>query len=80
MSAGFQAAEAQHAHGFAVASDFHADFFEFVEQRGEVIGIAVGDHQIAARDCARDDEGAGFDAVRNDAVLRSVQLWIHPSL
>jgi hypothetical protein len=37
----------------------------------EVSGIASGDVEVAAGHGAGDEEGAGFNAVRDDAVLRA---------
>ena len=42
---------------------------QFAEQRVEMSGIASGDVEIASGHGAGDDEGAGLDAVGNDAVL-----------
>ncbi len=37
-------------------------------------GVAVGDVEVAAGEGSGDEEGAGFDAVGDDAVLRAFQF------
>ena len=40
----------------------------------EMSGVAVGDAEVAAGDCAGDEEGSGLDAVGVDAVFCAVEL------
>ena len=58
----------------AVRLGFDADFVKFAEQRVEMRGIASGDVEIASGHGTGDDEGAGLDAIGNDAVLRAFQF------
>ena len=55
--------------GVRAVSSFHPGFFEFLQQRHKMTGIASRDIEIAASQRARNDEGASLNAVRNDAVL-----------
>ena len=48
--------------------------FEFTKDCAEVSGIASGNVEVAAGHGAGDQEGAGFDAVGYDAVLRAFQF------
>src|SRR6201999_4153664 len=47
---------------------------EFSDERAEVSGFAAVDIEVAAGDGSRDEEGAGFDAVRVDAMARAVEF------
>ena len=71
---GVEGIVAHHADGVRRGLGFDADFVKLAEQRVEVGGIASGDVQVASGHGAGNDEGAGFDAVGNDAVLGAVQL------
>ena len=59
-------------------SDFYgglyARFRELLNDSGEVVRIASGDVEVAAGEGPGDDEGASFDAVRNDAMLGAMQF------
>ena len=50
-----------------------AGFLKFGDDGAEVVGVAVGDGEVAAGDGACDEEGAGLDAVGIDAVMRAVE-------
>ena len=53
--------------------DLHARFTELVEKGREVRRVAVRHRDIAARDRASDEIGAGFDAVGDDRVIAAVK-------
>ena len=48
-------------------------FLHFLDDRAQVMRLAMRQQQLSSGDCARHQEGAGFDAVGNDRVRRAVQ-------
>ncbi len=61
----------------AVAFDQEAGLRERFDDAGEMRWVDPAQLYLLARNGARDEEGARFDAIRNDAVLRAVQ-FLHP--
>ena len=53
---------------------FGAGLLQLGHERAQVLGVAIGDGEVAAGDGAGHQEGPRFDAVGNDAVLGAVQL------
>ena len=49
-----------------------AGFLKFGDDRTKMVGIAVGNGEVARGDSAGDEECAGFDAVGIDAVMRAL--------
>ena len=48
-------------------------FLKLGDDGAEMVGVAIGDGEIARGDGAGDEEGAGFDAVGIDAVMRALE-------
>ena len=69
----FRAAHAQRAVSFAV--NLHAAFLQLVDDRGQMLRLAVREQKVAAGDGAGDEKRAGFDAVGNHGVRRAVKLF-----
>ena len=59
----------------ALAVNLDAAFLERVDERSQVLRLAVGEQKIAAGDCAGSEEGSGFDAVWDDGMRRAVELF-----
>ncbi len=55
--------------------ELDAALFKLCDDGAEVRGVAAVDVEVAAGDGAGDEEGAGLNAVRIDAVLGAVELW-----
>ena len=62
------------------ALDLHADFFEAIDDRDQVVEVAVLELQLAVGDGGGDHERAALDAVGDDAVLGSRSSLSTPSI
>ncbi len=64
------------AHGCGI-HDFHRHSRrrQLGDDRAQMRRRAIGDREVAVGDSAGDEEGAGFDAVRNDGVSGAVKLF-----
>ena len=65
---------AHHPHRIGGNLGLHSYFVQLAHESVEVRGIASRHVHVSARHGGGNDERARFDAVRNDAVLRAIQL------
>ena len=71
---GLQITSSLNPHGIPRVLRLHPDFLQPLQQRAEVSRLAAGDVEIAVGESARNDEGSGFDAVGNNAMLCAPKL------
>ena len=62
------------ANGVGILFALYADLRQFGHQRAQMLRVASGDVEITCGQDRGDDKRSGFDAVRNDAMLRAVKL------
>src|SRR5579863_1778195 len=60
---------------FSPRRDLNAKFREFRNDGGQMLRLCVIQDEVAGCDCGSGNEGPGLDAVRNNAVFRSVEAW-----
>src|SRR5262249_37050205 len=64
----------------SVVNDFDSHLCQLGDQSREMTGIATRYVQVPSGERTRNDESAGFDPIRNDAMFGSVQIGhtLHP--